>query len=66
MKQSGARHVDLAERYKKNRPAENSAGRFRSSTNLRERYGEGAHFLSIFNRFWRHVRQNRAFSQSVA
>ena len=39
---------------------------FRSSTNLRERYGEGAHFLSIFNRFWRHVRQNRAFSQSVA
>ncbi|MBQ3169903.1 MAG: hypothetical protein IJB99_09100, partial [Clostridia bacterium] len=26
----------------------------------------GAHFLSIFNRFWRHVRQNRAFSQSVA
>ena len=39
---------------------------FRSSTNLWERYGEGAHFLSIFNRFWRHVRQNRAFSQSVA
>ena len=39
---------------------------FRSSTNLGERYGEGAHFLSIFNRFWRHVRQNRAFSQSVA
>ncbi|MBQ4158640.1 MAG: hypothetical protein IJD86_10960, partial [Clostridia bacterium] len=38
----------------------------RSSTNSRERFGEGAHFLSIFNRFWRHVRQNRAFLQSEA
>ena len=46
--------------------AEWTTARFRPSTNLRERYGEGAHFLSIFNRFWRHVRQNRAFSQSVA
>ena len=38
----------------------------RSSTNLWERYGEGDIFLSIFNRFWRHVRLNRAFSQSGA
>ena len=40
--------------------------RIRPSTNLWVRHGEGAHSLSIFNRFWRHVRQNRAFSQSVA
>ncbi|MBQ3170208.1 MAG: hypothetical protein IJB99_10665, partial [Clostridia bacterium] len=30
------------------------------------RFGEGDNSLSIFNRFWRHVRQNRAFSQSAA
>ncbi|MBQ5771016.1 MAG: hypothetical protein IIW08_07555, partial [Clostridia bacterium] len=28
--------------------------------------GEGDNSLSIFNRFWRHVRQNRAFSLSYA
>ena len=39
---------------------------FRSSTNSRERFGEGDNSLSIFNRFWRRVRQNRAFSLSVA
>jgi len=38
----------------------------RSLTNPRERFGEGDNSLSIFNRFWRHVLKNRAFSQSVA
>ena len=38
----------------------------RSSANPWERHGEGAHSLSIFNRFRRHVRRNRAFSLSEA